>query len=316
MSRRCLFLTEHEYFLYCGSGAHIPSLQNTLLQPRKIYGSALLDHQLPFCKGGHMVHRRYARLVTLYVRRQLSFPKDILRAFEGITKILTPFFGGFHFGLPLQALRWSLCWMHYIPITPRPGFPSWTWAGWYPAADDEGIAQTFGENVLSFPDFNRTSSGLLARSTTGPRQRQLKNGPREWYSASLKGPASIAIISAQALVLLAKLFVGFGIFKSPTKRARAKMYTSACLPPPRQHSTDYRTQTLGTSSRFDLVWQPSPIGRSELQVGGILCPRPRSCSQHYPRKTHDYRKALVEITLAHNAIYFLVSGTTGRGLLQ
>lgn len=154
LSRRCLIFTEHDFFLYCGRGAYVPSLKNCLLPPRNTYTSSLLDHQLPFINGSGMVHRRYARLASLYACRDLSYPKDILRAFEGIAKILTPFLGGFHCGLPIGVLRWSLCWMQCGPIKPRPEFPSWSWAGWYHSSGQAVSAPSFAKNVISFPDFN------------------------------------------------------------------------------------------------------------------------------------------------------------------
>lgn len=154
LSRRCLILTEDECFLYCGKGAYVPSLKGRLLQPRNTYSSSLLDHRLPFYKGGGLVHRRYARLVSLYACRDLSFRKDILRAFEGIARALTPFFGGFYWGLPLKDLRWALCWMHSRSITRRYEFPSWSWAGWDHSSVHVNGRAPDKKSILSFPDFN------------------------------------------------------------------------------------------------------------------------------------------------------------------
>ena len=50
--------------------------------------------------------REYAKLVSDYSRRELTYEDDILTAFSGITTTLTTtFLGGFYFGLPRLFFR-------------------------------------------------------------------------------------------------------------------------------------------------------------------------------------------------------------------
>lgn len=155
LSRRCLIFTGDDYFLYCGQGAYVPGLsKRTLLQPRKGFGAALLDHRLPHCTEERHAHRRYARLVSLYACRHLSYSKDILRAFEGIAQALSQWLGIFRWGLPERVFRWSLCWMHSRPASPRPGFPSWSWVGWIDNVAQPSDTSQSTDTTLSFPDFN------------------------------------------------------------------------------------------------------------------------------------------------------------------
>ncbi|KAE9377239.1 HET-domain-containing protein [Stipitochalara longipes BDJ] len=86
---------------------------------------------------------RYARLITLYNERSLTYPQDILDAFVGLTSVLRPTFdGGFICGLPQMFFDSALLWQPYRPLDRReirkshdmapawPWIPSWSWIGW------------------------------------------------------------------------------------------------------------------------------------------------------------------------------------------
>ena len=112
----------------------------------------------------------YSPAATIFAQRNLSRELDALDAFSGIQKALEPFLGPFFWGLPIRLLWVGLCWEYMLPseldafcssqrpdtipqtrlqkkpgflsfelnsnvITNhryrrRPGFPSWTWAGY------------------------------------------------------------------------------------------------------------------------------------------------------------------------------------------
>ena len=82
---------------------------------------------------------RYARLVCLFNRRQLTFPEDALFAFAGVMNSLSRTFKyGFISGLPQMFFHSTLIWQPYRPMTRRlsrnaddPTIPSWSWAGWH-----------------------------------------------------------------------------------------------------------------------------------------------------------------------------------------
>ncbi|GAB0131625.1 hypothetical protein EsDP_00000087 [Epichloe bromicola] len=79
----------------------------------------------------------YARLVMEYSARKVAIVDDTLRAFAGITHVLSRIFqGGFVYGLPLMFIDIALLWRPQATIRrralPRPPFlPSWSWMGWW-----------------------------------------------------------------------------------------------------------------------------------------------------------------------------------------
>ena len=74
---------------------------------------------------------QYKAAVELYTRRFLTKPSDILKAFEGVERVLQSRMGtSMHFGLPLGLLDAALLWESPQRLRRRPGFPSWSWAGW------------------------------------------------------------------------------------------------------------------------------------------------------------------------------------------
>lgn len=70
------------------------------------------------------------------LNRHLTYEDDILRAFTGITKILSSGFpGGFHFGLPELFFDAALLWRPRSFLERRTSntgvaLPSWSWCGW------------------------------------------------------------------------------------------------------------------------------------------------------------------------------------------
>ncbi|ORY05926.1 hypothetical protein BCR34DRAFT_490516 [Clohesyomyces aquaticus] len=83
---------------------------------------------------------RYSRLVSMYNRRDLSFPEDILDAFTGTLSYLSRSFeGGFISGLPQFCFDAALLWQPWdalerrISVRRSPAesiLPSWSWIGW------------------------------------------------------------------------------------------------------------------------------------------------------------------------------------------
>jgi hypothetical protein len=83
---------------------------------------------------------RYARLVSLFLQRDLTFPEDVFDAFAGILNQLSRVFsGGFISGLPVLCFDAALLWQPWTPMIRRNGktrlgseamLPSWSWAGW------------------------------------------------------------------------------------------------------------------------------------------------------------------------------------------
>ncbi|KAM3527895.1 hypothetical protein NHJ13051_002672 [Beauveria bassiana] len=79
----------------------------------------------------------YARVAADYSARRVTQVDDTLKAFSGITTVLTRIFpGGFVFGMPLMFLDCALLWRPQASIRRRalsrpPFLPSWSWMGWW-----------------------------------------------------------------------------------------------------------------------------------------------------------------------------------------
>ncbi|KAE9362687.1 HET-domain-containing protein [Stipitochalara longipes BDJ] len=84
----------------------------------------------------------YFTLVQDYCARELTFPKDALYAFTGVTETLSRVFpGGFHYGLPEMFFDVSLLWLRRkgsrcsrrVVLDAQGStntLPSWSWMGW------------------------------------------------------------------------------------------------------------------------------------------------------------------------------------------
>jgi hypothetical protein len=84
----------------------------------------------------------YEMALSIYTYREVSYPSDILNAFEGIKAVLSDAMQtDFWQGIPEKILAQALCWQlkgdfdrrRNRPVGQPPSeplFPSWTWAGW------------------------------------------------------------------------------------------------------------------------------------------------------------------------------------------
>jgi len=75
----------------------------------------------------------YDSLLSIYLRREMTFDSDALPAFSGVLKVLSKALGSFHHGLPKNHFGRSLLWgaSHRGIFQRRADFPSWSWAGWH-----------------------------------------------------------------------------------------------------------------------------------------------------------------------------------------
>ena len=103
--------------------------------------------------------RAWDDLISEYMRRNLTYEEDILRAFSGILESLgSSMLGGFFFGLPQLFFDAALLWVPKKNLTRREGvksgivknaLPSWSWAGWKGARCTQMMA--FGLGHISSP---------------------------------------------------------------------------------------------------------------------------------------------------------------------
>jgi len=110
---------------------------------------------------------RYARLVCLFNRRNLTFPEDALFAFAGVMSSLSLTFKyGFISGLPQMFFHSTLIWQPYQPMSRRearvdgdPTLPSWSWAGWHGVIQSESWRSGYAyvKQLAGTSDLERTS---------------------------------------------------------------------------------------------------------------------------------------------------------------
>jgi hypothetical protein len=78
----------------------------------------------------------YCFIIESYVKRDLTFDEDAIRAVLGMIRRFSVKLDGREsrliFGHPSAAFDYSLCWTstRFFPNTRRSGFPSWSWASW------------------------------------------------------------------------------------------------------------------------------------------------------------------------------------------
>jgi hypothetical protein len=75
----------------------------------------------------------YAPIMSMYTERDITFPKDGLKAFSGVCKSVEHLFGPFSWGISGRRsdyFLWGLSWSLFGSLRRRNHFPSWTWVGW------------------------------------------------------------------------------------------------------------------------------------------------------------------------------------------
>lgn len=141
-SRRCVFFFEEDVTWEC----HCELWQGSPAAVTK----AMRGANRPICAGplpseSIFAYRHapwpdmdeYARICMDYSSRKLSSVGDSLRAFSGVTHVLSQIWpGGFLYGMPLMFLDIALLWRPQTTIRRRvitkpPFLPSWSWMGWW-----------------------------------------------------------------------------------------------------------------------------------------------------------------------------------------
>lgn len=133
---------------------------------------------------------RYARLVSLYNQRSLTFPEDVLNAFAGVTATLgSSFDGGFICGLPQMFFDAALLWQPYSPVKRRKAIrsketlPSWSWIGWQGDLHSESWRSGYNY-IKDNPDEALTS---------------LKDGRQTWEQTSWRTESTVHWSYSQTL---------------------------------------------------------------------------------------------------------------------
>jgi hypothetical protein len=126
----------------------------------------------------------YARIVMDYSSRRLTYVDDTLKAFSGITTILSKvFIGGFVCGMPTLFLDIAMLWrppttirrrVLLQPTTNMNIFPSWSWLGWH--FDGIPADVTLWRAAADYVEESRPSKrGQQSRRFKSPNSFRLKS---------------------------------------------------------------------------------------------------------------------------------------------
>lgn len=150
LSRRTLLFVNGRVYFQCRRSTfcedmEMPSLKGWSLDsidmPTRIF------REKPFVQ--------FTSAVELYTRRELTNPVDILDAFEGVQQVLEKRLNiVIYYGLFEQMMDSSLIWESTKRLTRRPGFPSWSWAGWMGE-----IQWKFTDSARSWIQWHRSEDG-------------------------------------------------------------------------------------------------------------------------------------------------------------
>ena len=149
LSHRCLYLSDHQLYFECEVMQYSEALDTRRswahgLQPdatpdatpdRRHWQTWVMEQNGSGClrnlldtPADRLLH--WGQKVTLYSYRDMT-KQDGLRAFSGVLQRLQVMYEqGFFWGLPIEDFQWALLWQAQWPPQRRPGFPTWSWAGW------------------------------------------------------------------------------------------------------------------------------------------------------------------------------------------
>lgn len=176
LSCRCLVFTPREVFFCCAEGIRREDVNGYLVEgiPRQdlfimpVVRDSFLWNNLP----SKIFAQVYSPLVEHYATRDTSYASDILKAFSGITGALEKpiYLGGFVAGIPESFIGAGLAWSFHGQCSRRPGFPSWSWAGWAFEPQKPGaIIGQKGTGFQYFPQPGHLQNPMKIERWTSPK---------------------------------------------------------------------------------------------------------------------------------------------------
>lgn len=146
LSKRLLIFTDVGASYHCGHLYIEERLQSLLPENFRVSGSPRscvlfnsVESIISYKFGTEMKsnNSRFMQEIASYTKRDVSYPEDSIKAFEGVLQYFQtqpgPGHAGNLYGLPIKKSQPILSWYHPISstsVTRRKDFPSWTWAGW------------------------------------------------------------------------------------------------------------------------------------------------------------------------------------------
>ena len=186
LSKRMLMFTQHQAYWNC---------EHASFQEDKCLESSVFDESMFSWHRGDRNHRflfqhrtnfeTYAREVSQYTARNISYAADGLNAFAAISQVLAPRFRGpLWCGIPTTAWDAGLLWYprgrvkrRLDPHTAVNLFPSWSWAAWDGPViyDDDNLCVTTDPRAQwkntelapagrAFPDHDSANAHIRSKS--------------------------------------------------------------------------------------------------------------------------------------------------------
>ncbi|KAF7538849.1 hypothetical protein G7054_g2594 [Neopestalotiopsis clavispora] len=150
LSRRCLVFSGGRVYFQCRSG----NMSQDIGPDTSGQGLSMDWKTSPLRTLDELKERPiwfYMTSVSLYTGRRLTFAKDILAAYKGVSRLIEPYMQGpvstFVYGLPPSHFDLALLWSPLSAQTRRKptgehdarenDLPSWSWAGWMDLHDEK-----------------------------------------------------------------------------------------------------------------------------------------------------------------------------------
>ncbi|KAI1080665.1 heterokaryon incompatibility protein-domain-containing protein [Whalleya microplaca] len=183
LSKRLLVVTESLTFFRCAHAlwredrvqepqhAIVHEFERYFMEPQRSNGDIRKDPERL-----EKTVTDYIDIVKVYPKRRFSNEADILLAFEGIQQTMLAQIGAFFWGLPKRYMNTALLWNSAEPglLERRPGFPSWSWAGWKNHHGDISFAYRIDQMPLEIAFFELEISGeaiAVVPQPASPRMR-------------------------------------------------------------------------------------------------------------------------------------------------
>ncbi|KIX06397.1 uncharacterized protein Z518_04373 [Rhinocladiella mackenziei CBS 650.93] len=186
LSRRCLLFVNGRIYYQCRRTTFSEDME----MPRH-NGWSLDSIDMPTRIFREKPFVQFTSAVELYTRRELTNPTDILNAFEGVQLVLEKRIGSkIYYGAMETMLDSSLIWESTKRLIRRPGFPSWSWSGWFGE-----IQWKYTETARSWIEWHADSDGGIHsfpkqnyERVTPPLERPDYPGPMSSHNQSTKFP--------------------------------------------------------------------------------------------------------------------------------
>ncbi|KAH8652051.1 heterokaryon incompatibility protein-domain-containing protein [Xylariales sp. PMI_506] len=129
LSTRALIFVNDQVYFSCRSGMFSEEISEDSREQSSVINKTRVSRRL--IREGVVPSILYFQAVQAYTSRFLTYPSDMLNAFQGVGNVIDKIMNcGSYGGLPASIFDVAVLWQPSGQAARRPGFPSWSWAGW------------------------------------------------------------------------------------------------------------------------------------------------------------------------------------------